>query len=92
MVAKTAYIFSGIDGLDSLQDRIKILSVPAVRQRITQAQEILDLDGIEFSLAEFISSSDENYKKDLTLQAMAVSIVQIGLFLCHMEGLLLGLI
>lgn len=77
---KTAYIFSGIDGLDLREDRLKILAIPAVRQRINQAQNILDREGAAFDLIEFITSPDENYKAVLTLQALAVSVVQIGLF------------
>ncbi len=80
MKKNTAYIFAGIDGLDSFQDRLKVLSIPAVIARVNQAQRTLDTAGIDFDLLQFISSSDENYKKDLTLQAMAVSVVQIGLF------------
>lgn len=80
MNTKTAYIFSGIDGLDALADRLKVLSIAEVQQRLSQAQSILHREQIAFDLMHFISSSDENYKKDLTLQALAVSVVQIGLF------------
>lgn len=76
----TAYIFSGIDGLDALSDRLKVLAIPAVRQRVQQAQDVLDRAAIDFDLGQFITTSDENYKQDLTLQALAVAVVQIGLF------------
>lgn len=77
---KTAYIFSGVDGLDSMTDRLHMLSLPAVIDRISQAQEILNEIAPNFNLLQFISSPDEVFKKDITLQVLAVAVVQIGLF------------
>ncbi len=77
---KTAYVFSGIDGLDNMQDRLLMLSLPTVQKRIAQAQEILSQLTPHFDLAEYIASPDLFYKKDVTLQALAVAVVQIGVF------------
>ncbi len=77
---KTAYMFSGIDGLDNLSDRLLMLTFPHVKARIEQAQKVLDKVAPDFNLREFISSADELYKKEFSLQAIAVTVVQIGLF------------
>ncbi len=76
----TAYMFSGIDGLDHLSDRLMMLTLPQVKDRISQAQEILHRIAPGFDLTEYISSPDEIYKKEFSLQAIAVTVVQIGLF------------
>lgn len=77
---KTAYMFSGIDGLDNLSDRLLMLTLPQIKTRIEQAQEVLDRVAPGFNLTEYISSPDEVYKKEFSLQAIAVTVVQIGLF------------
>jgi [acyl-carrier-protein] S-malonyltransferase len=79
-VGKTAYIFSGIDALDSLKDRLFMLTLPSVKNRVANAQKVLDNVPAKFNLTEYISSSDENFKKDITLQALAVTVVQIAIF------------
>lgn len=77
---KSAYIFSGIDGLDSMKDRIHVLTLPAVADRIVQAQKIIDRVTPNFNLVSFIASPNDVFKKDITLQTLAVTVVQIGLF------------
>lgn len=78
--SKTAYIFSGIDGLDDIRDRHYVVSIPFVSSRILQAQKILDKIAPGFDLLKYIISSDDEYKKVFSLQSIAVSVVQIGLF------------
>jgi [acyl-carrier-protein] S-malonyltransferase len=77
---KTAYIFSGIDGLDNVQDRLLMLSLPAIKERISQAQKVLDRVAPGFDLTAYIGSPDEVFKREFTLQSIAVSVVQIALF------------
>ncbi len=79
-MSKTAYVFSGIDGLDRMSDRALMLSLPAVKARIAQAQKVLDKCAPGFDLTAYISSSDEDFKRVFTLQAIAVTVVHIALF------------
>lgn len=73
-------MFSGIDGLDNLSDRILMLTLPQIKTRVEQAQQVLNRVAPGFDLTEYILSSDEVYKKEFSLQAIAVTVVQIGLF------------
>ncbi len=78
--SKTAYVFSGIDGLEKESDRIMMMTIPEVQKRVAQAQMVLNKVAPDFNLAQYILSSDENFKKVFTLQAIAVSVVHIALF------------
>jgi len=79
-MSKTAYVFSGIDGLEKMSDRVLMLTLPAVQKRIAEAQKVLNKCAPGFDLTEYISSSDEVFKKVFTLQSIAVTVVQIALF------------
>lgn len=80
MKTKTAFIFAGIDGLDNFKDRIHVLTLPTVVDRVQQAERVLSKIAPEFNLTDFILSPNETFKKEITLQALAVTVVQIGLF------------
>ena len=77
----TAVMFSGIDGLDRLDQRDMVLALPEVKARMTTAQTHLDrITGGKISLSDFAQSSEELFHSDLATKALLCAVVHVGLY------------
>lgn len=82
MQNKTAVIFAGVDALDVEEHRLNVFSIPEVRQRVLEAEEILENLGEKTSLIQTIlqSPDSEYFSLDIFSRVHACIAVQIGLY------------
>jgi malonyl CoA-acyl carrier protein transacylase len=78
---KTAVMFTGIDALDAIADRLWVLKFPEVQERILEAQDFLKKQGAENSdILSFVKETDSVFYGNFAFRAFTCGVVQVGLY------------
>ncbi|WP_413291112.1 hypothetical protein [Bdellovibrio sp. HCB337] len=80
-MSKTAVMFSGIDGLDNVEQRDAALLIPEVRLRLEEAHDLLlGYSNGNVSLIDYSKTSQEVFQASLSLKAMLGAVTHVGLY------------